>query len=238
MIERNELAKRVLDSLTNIMDFQENISGEKIWWCHCFGGMLEYIADKTFSLDYDIDIGVMYGECDEDKLISSLEGHGYEAKRRCINNINKKAFNIHFIPHEDNLKGTPTIDVYFWVPIGDKLYHTYDTKKEGNKIPSEYVFKGVKRWWLRPDPSWIEMEKHRGKPGREQLLTDEGTWKFPVFDSASGLTIRLPYAIGHLLDEWYTPSWRFREYYRGQSKTRWVKKTDTCKNLNTKIEQQ
>lgn len=235
--ERVELAKRVLDDITTLFDFQETNDGKRVWWCHCFGGMLEYIADKTFSLDYDIDIGVMYGECDENKLISTLEGHGYKAEKKCVNDINKKAFNIHFVPVEETLKNTPTIDVYFWVPIGDKLYHTYDTKKEGSKIPSQYVFKGVKRWWLRPDPEMIKLEREKGKPGREQLLDENGTWKFPVFDSSGGLFMRLPYAIGHLLDTWYSPGWRFREFYRGQSMTQWSEKVKSCKELRIKDNQ-
>jgi hypothetical protein len=226
-----ESAKKILDDLTTLFDFLETSDGKSIWWCHCFGGVLEFIADKTFSLDYDIDIGVMYGECDESKLIYALEGHGYKAEKKCINDVNKKSFNIHFTPREETLKGTPTVDVYFWVPIGDKYYHTYDTKKEGNKIPSEYVFKGVKKWWLRPSPEVIKMEKNRGKPGREQLFTDQGTWKFPVFDSSGGLTMRLPYAIGHLLDTWYSPTWRFREYYKGQSMSPWIKKVKSCREL-------
>lgn len=231
MKEREELARMTLDTVTNIMDFQEDDLGNKIWWAHCFGGMLEYLVDKTFSIDYDIDIGVLYGQCDEGKLISAFEGHGYKTKKKCINDVSGKLFNVHFIPGEDQLKGSPTIDVYFWVLIDDKYYHTYDTKREGEKVPSEYVFKGVKRRWLVPSAETIEAEKKIGKPGREQFLTNEGTWNFPVFNSASGLAIRLPYAVGHLLDTWYSPTWAFREFYRGQSMSPWVKKVKSCKDL-------
>lgn len=231
MDKREEQAKRILDNITTIMDMVETGEGKKIWWAFCFGNMLEYVADKTFSLDYDIDIGVIYGECPEEVLVNAITGHGYKAEKRLINDVTKKLLNIHFKPTEDNIKGTPTIDVYFWVPVGDLLYHTYDTKKEGKEIPSEYVFKGVKKEWLLPDETTLEKERNIGKPGREQLLTEQGTWKFPVFDPASSLTIRIPYAIGHILDEQYTPSWRFREYYRGQSRSRWIKKVKTCKDL-------
>jgi hypothetical protein len=231
MDHKNEAARFALDTITNIMDFQEDDLGNKIWWAFCFGNMLEYIADKTFSLDYDIDVGVIYGQCDEEKLISAFTGYGYKAEKKCINDRSKKAFNIHFIPGEDCLKGLPTIDVYFWVLIGDKYYHTYDTKKEGSVIPSEYVFKGVKKQWLIPDKNILDVEKKIGKPGREQLLTDVGTWRFPVFDGMSGLTIRIPYAVGHLLDTWYSKTWRFREHYRGQSMSPWVIKVRSCKEL-------
>jgi hypothetical protein len=225
----DQLARRVLDTVTNIMDFIEDGFGNRIWWCHCFGGMLEYISDKTFSLDYDIDLGVIYGECDEMKLTRAFEGHGYKSKVMCKNDVTGKAFNIHFKPIEDNIKDTPTIDVYFWYPHGDKYYHTYDMKKEGKPIPSEYVFKGVKKHWLRPPKEVIERERHIGKPGREQLLTSMGTWNFPVFGDSEGLSMRLPFAVGHLLDEWYGASWRFREYYRGQSRSRWIRKMKSCK---------
>jgi hypothetical protein len=229
--ERIECAKFVLDTVTNIMDFQENRAGNKIWWAHCFGSVLEYVADKTFSIDYDLDIGVLYGQCDEDKLINAFEGYGFKTQKKIINDVNKKVLNIHFIPGTDTFPGAPTIDVYFWVLIGDKYYHTYDVNKEGKKIPSEYVFKGAKKWWLTPSESVINKELSIGKPGRRQLLTKEGTWNFPVFESDSGLAVRVPFAVGHLLDEWYTPTWRFRELYRGESRSRWVKKVKSCKEL-------
>lgn len=229
MNEREELAKQILDNITNTLDFVEDNRGNKIWWCHCFGGVLEYIADKTFSLDYDIDIGVIYGECDEDKLISAIQGQGYQAKVMCSNDVTGKAFNIHFKPIEDNLKDTPTIDVYFWYLHKDKYYHTYDMHKEGQKVPGEYTFKGVKKHWLTPTQEVIELERSIGKAGKEQLLTDQGTWKFSVFGDHSGYTMRLPFCVGHLLDEWYGPSWRFREYYRGQSRSRWIEKMKSCK---------
>jgi hypothetical protein len=93
------------------------------------------------------------------------------------------------------------------------------------------VFKGVPKEWMVPSRETIATERTIGKPGREQLLTAEGTWKFPVFDEASSLTMRVPFQVGHLLDEWYGPSWRFREFYRGQSRSRWVKKVKSCKDL-------
>jgi len=231
MKNKNEMAMRLLDDITNIMDMQENEVGEKLWWCFCFGNMLEYAADKTFSLDYDIDIGVLYGQCDENKLISAITGHGYKVEKPIFNDVTKKMLNVHFKPVEDQLKGTPTIDVYFWLPVGDMLYHTYDYYKEGKKIPSEYVFKGVKRHWLIPDKKTIDLERGRGKPGRDQMLTDQGTWKFPIGEPGSSLTFRMPYAVGHLLDELYTKTWRFREYYREQSTSRWVQKVKSCADL-------
>lgn len=232
MNEREAMSMRILDSITNIMDFQETNDGGRLWWCFCFGDMLQYIADKTFGLDYDIDIGVLYEECDYKRLIAAFEGIGYKAKITCIHDVDEKPLNIHFKPIEDYIKDTPTLDVYFWYPVGELLYHTYDTKREGSKRPSEYVFKGVKREWLAPDRDVVEAERKVGQPGREQLLTDRGTWKFPIFDEASSLTMRLPFKIGHVLDEFYGPSWRFREYYKGQSRTRWVKKVKSCKELH------
>jgi len=229
--KRVEMAKLTLDTVTSLMDFLEDNKGNKIWWAHCFGGMLEYIADRTFSIDYDVDIGVLYGHCEPQKIINAFEGYGYKTKIMIVNDINKKPLNIHFEPKEERFLGTPTIDVFFWVPIGDKYYHTYDTMKEGKKVPSRYVFKGVKKWWFTPSKSIIYNEKKIGKPGREQFLTDQGTWKFPVFGSDNGLTMRVPYAIGHLLDEWYGKTWIFREYYRGQSMSRWIKKVKSCAEL-------
>lgn len=228
---RVELAKMILDTVTTLMDLLEDNLGSKLWWAHCFGGMLEYIADKTFSIDYDIDIGVLYEQCDPDKLIAMFQGYGFKAEIKIINDVSKRPLNIHFIPGEDILKGAPTIDVYFWVLVGDKYYHTYDTKKEGKKIPSEYVFKGVRKEWLVPSTDTINRERKIGKPGREQLLTDQGTWSFPVFNGDSSLVMRLPYAIGHLLDTWYGKAWAFREYYKGQSMSPWIKKVSSCKEL-------
>lgn len=233
MEEREELAKRILDSVTNEMDFQEDNLGNKIWWAFCFGSALEFIADKTFKLDYDIDIGVLYGQCNEDKLTYALEGAGYKAKKTIVNDITGKALNMHFDPVEDYIKDTPTIDVYFWYEHSGILYHTYDIKKQGKQIPSEYVLKGVPKDYLIPDPEEIEKEKGIGNPERKQMITDEGTWKMPVFGGAgSSLTMRIPFRIGSLLDIWYSPSWAFREYYKGQSMTPYIKKIKSFKELS------
>ena len=231
MNERVEKAKYVLDSITNIMDFQEFGTGQRLWWCFCFGNLLEYIADKTFSFDYDIDLGVLYDECDQDKLISAFEGHGYKSKVTCVNDVTGKALNIHFKPIGDYIKDTPTLDVFFWYEHKGILYHTYDEKKTGNKMLEEYKLKGVPKEWLCPDKETIDRERNIGVPGREQMLNDRGTWRFPIFDDASSLTFRAPYKIGHLLDEWYGPTWRFRQYYKGQSMSRWVKKIKSFKEL-------
>lgn len=231
MSEREDLAKRVLDSVTSIMDFQEGADGGRLWWCHCFGGVLEYVADKTFTMDYDIDLGVLYSECNTERLISAFEGHGYKTDVKLINDVSKQPLNIHFKPKEDFLSGTPTIDVFLWYEHKGFLYHTYDVKKQGSKVPSEYVLKGVPKEWLAPDQETIDKERNIGHPERAQLLTDRGTWKFPVFEAAGSLSMRLPFMVGHLLDEWYSPSWRFREYYKGQSMSRWVKKIKSFKEL-------
>lgn len=232
VVGENEIkARQVLDTVTTLMDLQEDDAGDKIWWAHCFGGVLEFITDKTFSLDHDIDIGVIYGECGDRKLINAFEGYGYRADIKIVNDINNRPLNIHFIPKEDGIKGLPTIDVYFWVHVDDKYYHTYDIKKEGNRVPSEYIFKGVKEEWFTPHKNVVAAERSVGKPGRERMLTAQGTWNFPAFGEGSGLTMRVPYAIGHLLDTWYGKTWAFREYYRGQSMSPWVKRVKSCKDL-------
>ena len=231
MSERIRQAKYILDAITSILDFQEFGTGQRMWWAFMFGNVLEYVADKTFSFNYDIDLGVLYGQCEEDKLIRAFEGHGYKAKKTCINDVTGKALNIHFKPNSDYIADSPTLDVFFWYEHKGILYHTYDMKKEGSKIPSEYVLKGVPKEWLVPDKETVEQERKLGRPGREQMITDQGTWKFPIFDDASSLTMRIPYKVGHLLDEWYSCTWRFREFYKGQSMSRWTKKIKSFKEL-------
>ena len=231
MSDENRDAKRIMDMLTNVMDFQEYADGTRIWWAFMFGNCLEYIADKTFGLNYDIDIGVLYNQCDHEKLTRAFNGIGYRPKITCIHDLDNKPLNMHFEPVEDYIKDTPTIDVYFWYEYKEILYHTYDVNKSGLKRPEEYLLKGVPKEWLIPYSLDIEKERSIGHPERSQMLTAQGTWKFPVFDDACGLTIRLPFKIGTLLDTWYSPSWRFREYYKGQSLSRWQKKIKSFKEL-------
>lgn len=227
-MKNEHLEKQVHNAVSNAMAFQETNDGRKLLWFFCFGTMLEYIADRTFHLDYDIDIGILYEEYNPEKLISSFESYGYKLDKVFLHDKDKKPLNIHFRP-TGALKGTPDIDVYAWIKSGNLRYHTYDMKKEGVDIPSEYTFKGIKDEWICPDDSIINRIRSGG-PETDRVMSHRGVWQYDIFGDHSGYVFPCPYYYGHLLDEWYC-GWRFRQYYKGQSKSQWTKTIKSCKDL-------
>ena len=224
-----EMAKRVLQTINTVMNFQEGYNGRKLRWFYCFGTMEEYLCDLTFGLNFDVDIGVMFEDCDTTALIKAFDGYGYEVEKVFLCDIDRRPLNIHFKPVTEALAGTPTIDLYAWYPSGNLLYHTYDIRREGREIPRKYIFKGVKREWLVPPAG--EVKRIRGSgPEMSRTLDEDGVWHYDVFGSASGYQLQLPFAYGSLLDCW-DPGWRFRDFRRGRSKTRWLREVKSCREL-------
>lgn len=225
----NDLNKSVLNAINSMMDFQETSDGKRLKWFYCFGTLLEWIADSTFGLDYDIDIGCLYDECDSKRLAGSLSGNGYELESVFLHDVDKKPLNMHFKPTRDNIRNTPTVDIYFWIRKGNILYHTYDINKEGREIPREYTLKGVPYEYINPSQDDIDSKRNAIIDGNLRL-NEHGVWMHDVFGSYSGYRFYSPFRYGSLLDEWY-PDWRFRQYYKGQSKTRFEKKIKSFKEF-------
>lgn len=225
-VESGDMGMAVLDRITSTLNYVETSKGGPMRWFFCFGTLLEYIADMTFKLDFDIDIGVLYDEYEPSILIAAMEGNGYRLDSRVINDITGKPLNMHFRPTGD-LEGTPVIDVYCWYRHKGILYHTYDTKKEGREKPSQYVFKGAPEHCITP-PADVVASMRRTAPAWEQMLDHNGVWHYPVFGDHSGYEFLCPYGYGELLDNWYR-NWRFRQYYRGTSLTRYEHTMSSCK---------
>jgi len=227
-MSKEQQSKLILNKITTVMSFQENVFGKRTRWFFCFGTMLEYVADRTFKLNYDIDIGVFYGECDADKLIKGFKSFGYEVKDMVLHDVDKKPLNIHFRPTGE-LEGTPHIDVYFWIKSKKYYYHTYDVNREGKKILKKYVFKGIPAEWIEPDKK--DIERYR-KSGIEtgQVLNEQGIWNYDIYGDHNEYKFTIPYKYGTLLDEWY-PGWRFRQHYKGQSMSRKTIELKSCREL-------
>ncbi len=229
------MEKLVLNRINNAMSWQESLKGGKLRWFYSFGTLQEFVADRTFSLDFDIDLSVVFGECNHEKLIASFEGSGYKVDSVLLSDKTKTPLNMHFKPTDSELKGTPTIDVYFWVKKGNIWYHTYDVKREGRKIPSKYIFKGVEelpyaKMWMFAPPKEVEAIIKDNPEGRE-IITPTGVWSMDIFGNHSGNKFYLPYMYGHCLTTWYG-HFINRKFKKGQaSRSPFIKEVKSCKDL-------
>lgn len=228
----HEREKSVLVNLTNTFNFVHAEDGAPGRWFFCFGTLKEYACQRTFSFDYDIDIGLLYEEAHPDEVRRMVEGSGYRMTKVLLHDQHKKPLNMHFKPVHPKLEGTPTIDVYFWYPAGAYLFHTYDVLKEGRDVPSRYVFKGVPREWIVAPAADVKRRRTQTSTNIEadRLLDTTGCWHFPIFDMMGDAYFKAPYAVGALLDEWY-PAWVIRDAYKGQSQSRWTYNVRSCKEL-------
>jgi len=215
-----QLARSVFDRIASAMDSMTSRTGMPLRWFHCFGTMLEYIADRTFSIDggYDIDLGVFFHELDESNLQRAFEGMGYKVRTTIKNDKDGRPLNIHCAPADARIKNTPTVDIYAFYPRKGMYLYTYDYDREGKKIPSKYTFKKSSKELLEPHPETIKRIRERSHPEASLLLGTDGIWRYDVFEDHGSYKMRIPFAYGTLLDQWY-PGWRFRQYFRGQSQS-------------------
>lgn len=201
-------------------------------WFFCFGTLKEYCCERTFSLDYDVDVGVLYEQCDGDALINTFQRCGFELESKILHDIDKKPLKLCFKPVTDRYKGYPSVDVYLWYPVKNLFFHTFDVNREGKQILSKYVFKGILREWVIPDPKEVEMKRTPTAfvPEADRILDINGCWKAPIFDCDGRDNFILPYNYGAMLDEWYF-HWIMRKVDKGQSKSRWTYTVKSCKDL-------
>ena len=223
-------ARQIAEKIDITMSFQTDPHGQYILWFYCFGTLLEFVRSRgeKYDLEHDIDIGVLYSECDADKLIRTLEGQEYKLDAKVINDTNGKPLNLHFRP-TGNIAGTPYLDIFFWVEKDNILYHTYDYHKEGKKRPTKYIFKGIDKESIVPSKETIKEERIRHLEG-DRLLTEKGVWTYSIFGDHSGYKFNCPYAYGTLLDCWY-PGWMVEQKHYGQSKAKYTKEVKSCKKL-------
>lgn len=235
-----DVAKYILGRVNDIMSFQSDGIGDRLRWFYCFGTLQEYIADFDinqctggFGIDYDIDVGVVYGECQANNLIKSFEDSGFKCVKKFLNDITKEPLNLHFV--STDIKEAPSVDVYFWVKKKNIWYHTYDRGKEGKKIPSKYTFKGIEfneaigHGFFAPKKTIERI--HTKNPLGRQFLSDRGVWMMDVFERDSSYKFYAPYSYGYCLDTWYD-NWKYRKFNNlGESKTPIIKTVRSCREL-------
>ena len=213
--------KYLVERIGFVMDLMESP------WFYCFGKVQAFVISRgtAFDLNYDIDIGVIQDKVDMDRFQHVWHSEGYDMKSALINDVTGQPLNMHFVPSEHDMKDTPAIDVFVWVRKGKKLYHTYYVKRERQRIPKEYIFKGVPARFLDPDKDLVEMMRKK-----DQTLRADGTWDYSIFGEYSGYTMRLPFAYGSLLDIWY-PGWLFPAQKNFESETPDIITTKSCGKL-------
>lgn len=224
------LAKQIAEKIDLSFSFQTDLEGRYVKWFYCFGTLLEFVRSggEKFDTDHDIDIGVLYSECNAQNLITTLEGQEYKLDAVVINDVNNKPLNLHFRP-TGNIAGTPYLDVFFWIEKDNIIYHTYDYHKEMKKRPTKYIFKGVDKELIIPSKEKIKEERTSHLEG-DRLLTEKGVWTYSLFGDHSGFRFCCPYAYGTLLDCWY-PGWMVTQTHYGQSKAKYIKEVKSCGKL-------
>jgi len=242
MSDKIAAAKYVLNRINDTMSWQTSVQGTPLRWFYCFGTLQEYVADYDvnqcvggFSLDYDIDIGIIHGDCSAEQIIKAFEGNGYKCVKRFLDDRTKTPLNLHFAPQNEYLKKSPEVDVYFWIKKGNVWYHTYDRDKEGKEIPSMYTFKGFEfneamgQGFFAPQK---EVERiHSKNPEGRMQITLGGIWQLDVFERDSTHKFYAPYSYGVCLDAWYD-NWKFRKFNTlGESKAPIIKKVRSCREL-------
>ena len=225
------MSKMILNRLSSALDCLEN-GTSRISWFYSFGTMLEFIADRTFGLKYDIDVGVFLDECQPDRLINSMQAFGYRFSRQFVNDVTGQPFNMHFKPEKSGpTKDTPEIDVYMFFKRGSDLLYTYDMEDERRETPSRgYVFKTVPYNYICPKAKIVERYLSSAKTEARNILSPRGVWRYWIYDDHGPYTVRIPWAYGTLCDYWY-PGWRFRNLYKGQSMSPKLVKVKSCKEL-------
>lgn len=228
MVRNDDKSKLILQTLCGIMDLCSDTTCRR--WFFIFGTLEEFIADLTFSLKFDIDIGVVYNEYSYKKIKDSFANWGYTLSKQVLHDVDKKPLNMHFEPCSSQLIGTPTIDVYFWLPLRNGLLgHCYDVNREGKEVLSEYTFKCIKKSWVIPSETTLSRIRKSG-PEMSQVLDEWGIWRYDVYGDHTEPKFRCPFAYGSILDE-TDPGWRFRDAKRGQSKSKWIYKVKSCADL-------
>ena len=242
MSTKIDAAKYVLNRISDTMLWQTCINGKPLRWFYCFGTLQEYIADFDldkcvggFSLDYDIDIGIVYGDCPGEQIIRAFEGNGYKCSKKFLHDKTKNPLNLHFSAVDGRLEESPSVDVYFWIKKGNVWYHTYDRNHEGKEVPSKYTFKGIEfndsmeQGFFAPQK--VVERIHTKNPEGRMRITNEGIWKLDIFERDSTYKFYAPYSYGVCLDAWYD-NWKYRKFNNlGESKSPLVRHVKSCSEL-------
>lgn len=157
-------------------------SWKPIKWFLCFGTLLHVsrmIMGHSTKMpdDQDIDLGILYEDCEPHILENKFKALGLQIKRKIINDADKKPlyYSLHGVGSGIN------ICLFLWYKHGNIRYHTYDVLMEKKEKPSKYIFKGIPAECIEADT---------------QELPIPGLYR----------TIKVPRGYGRLFDHWY-PDW-------------------------------
>jgi len=194
-------------------------------WFLCFGSLLKVARRQPIGTDQDIDIGVIG---DPDKVTSMLDGT-FIRSHQIINDITGKPLKI---VYADSRTGI-SVDLFFWVKVGSIYYHCIDEDNTFNKDghPKIYTFKGIPAYYLEPDPKVVESRIK--DPKYKDSIKPNGTWEFYLNYMLPGEAVymRVPYAVGHCLDDWYGEDWIIEKKNYGMSASKHIKQMKSCKGL-------
>jgi len=210
-------------------------NGSPMPWFYAFGTMLEYVADRTFSVESnDIDLGVFYDRANWSTMIHSWESYGFKVQKTIVSDVTGNPLNLHMVPDPKAMPDWPTIDIFAFVRKGGQYLYTYDMDRSGKSIPNPYKFKTVAAEFLSPPRDLVESIWKRSHPETKRMLDADGIWHYDVFEDHGPYKMAIPFAYGSLCDLWYR-GWRFRKWYKGQSwSDEWVT-VKSCKEIGRGI---
>jgi hypothetical protein len=194
---------RDLKSLENALNVitSDGITRQK--WFVSFGSLLYIIRDKKLGKEFtqDIDISII-GPHDYSAIKNGLEEDGFKLVSHIRNDITDEVLFADF-----RSPNGLSIDLFFWIEEGDRLWHTYNfmNEKIPEGIPEQYHFKSVPKWMMEGEP-----------------------YKYEWFDGISPM--RIPAKYGTLLDYWY-PHWYVPNLEFGVSQAAIIHEPKTCQHL-------
>ena len=197
-------------------------------WFVCFGTLLSLLREHVLDFSSDVDIGVI-GPC---QSAIDILSRAYQPMY-CIRNDKTGEVLQHSFRCSGTNNITYTLDVYFWVKVGNMYYHTYDVSQERpkNGIPRQYEFKGVPASHFDPTPE--ELKAYMKNPKMQGAMNKNGTWRSLLEGfEGDGISVCTPFGYGACLDTWY-PDWSMRRPQWGVSDTKWIKRVKSCKDLFT-----
>ena len=165
----------------------------------CFGTLLSFIRDKEFSIDGDIDIGVIGDMSAVVTAFSTI----FRPIHKIIDDSTGQILNMSFQYHQCPV----SIDVFLWRKKDGYYYHCYDEVMEnrGDGILSQYHFKGTPEGCFDVAPEVIKAFQEDIRYGRS--MTDFGTWqKLLPQCPTEGIDLPTPWSYGWCFDTWY-PEW-------------------------------
>ena len=191
----------------------------------CFGTLLTYIRDKKFSVDGDIDIGII---TDNPQQAIDVLSRTYIPTHKVVDDVTGEIFTQTFKTQTDD---PINIDVFFWKKKDGCYWHTFDATMSNNGDHlSQYTFKGVPTdCFFAPQE---EIKQYQLELSFGRMMTNFGTWsKLLPQMQTEGVELPLPYQYGRCLDIWY-PDWVQKRPQFGTSRSPHQFTVKTCKDIS------